>query len=194
MDQKEIKEPKTGNGIDTALKENGKKVADKLLNSDSLIYTFLRSIVASQAASWLDMFLSFALFAWVHLTPFLSTAIGAFSGGVLNCVINYRFTFHAAGVPWKAVAVKYSMVWVGSLLLNAYGTQVLYYLLNSWTWLADIGFRTDGYFAAARLLTSLIVSWGWNFLLQRYFVYCNTKYDHRIIRIVNRFSINQKQA
>lgn len=174
------------------LQEKGKKVADKLLNSDSLIYTFLRSIVASQAASWLDMILSFVLFAWVNLTPFLSTAIGAFSGGVLNCIINYRFTFHAAGVPWKAVAVKYGLVWVGSLLLNAYGTQVLYYLFSSWSWLEEIGFKPDGYFAAARLLASLIVSWAWNFILQRYFVYRNTRYDHHFIRVVNRFSIKNK--
>ncbi len=160
-------------------------VADKILHSDSLVFTFLRSIVSSQAASWLDMGLSFALFAWAGFSPWWATATGAFAGGVLNCIINYRFTFHAAGCPWKAVAVKYILVWIGSLLLNAYGTHALYLLLQHWTWLEELGFRPDGYFAAARLATSLIVSWAWNFLLQRYFVYRNNAFDPYAIRLVN---------
>lgn len=109
------------------------EIGHRLLHSDSLAFTYLRSIVASQSASWLDMGLSFALFAWLSLTPWLSTAIGAVAGGVLNCVINYRFTFHAQGCDWRAVMVKYILVWVGSLMLNAFGTQAVYYLLQQWT-------------------------------------------------------------
>lgn len=173
---------KTGNLRD---KVSANPIADKVLNSDSLVFTFLRSIVSSQAASWVDMGLSFALFAWVHLAPWLATAIGAFSGGVINCVINYKFTFHAQGCPWKAVVVKYVMVWIGSLLLNSYGTHLLYYLLSNWHWLEEVGFRPDGYFAAARLTTSLIVSWAWNFVLQRHFVYRNNSFDPYAIRFIN---------
>ncbi len=154
-----------------------KDIKDKLLKSDSLIFTYLRSIVASQSASWLDLGLGFALFAWIGMTPWLATAIGAIAGGILNCVINYHFTFHAKGVDWRAVVVKYTIVWVGSLLLNSFGTQAIYSLLQKWTWLETIGFRPDGYFAAARLFVSLIVSWFWNFALQRYFVYRHNSFD-----------------
>lgn len=163
-----------------------KKVGDNLLNNDNFICTFLRSAASSQTASWVDLFTGFALFAWVGLTPWLSTAIGAVAGGIINCIINYRFTFHAQGCPWQAVAVKYAMVWTGSLLLNAFGTQAVYYILSSWHWLETIGFNPDGYYAAARLGVSLAVSWFWNFVLQRYFVYRNTSFDPYAVRAVNR--------
>ena len=46
-------------------------------------------------------------FVFVALDPFyrsnLSVAIGAIAGGIVNCCINYRFTFHAAGQSVKAV-------------------------------------------------------------------------------------------
>ncbi|MBD5189787.1 MAG: GtrA family protein [Bacteroidales bacterium] len=167
-------------------RKRGKRVAAKMMKSDSLVYTFLRSIVSSQCSSWTDMAISFALFAWVHLSPFLSTAIGAFVGGVVNCIINYRFTFHATGMSWKAVVVKFALVWAGSLLLNSYGTHALYYLFTRWDWLIDMGFRPDGFFAAARLLTSLIVSIVWNFLLQKYFVFRTTGFDQKIVEFMDR--------
>ncbi len=167
-------------------KARGRRVAAKVMKSDSLVFTFLRSTVSSQCSSWTDMAISFALFAWVHLSPFLSTAIGAFVGGVVNCVINYRFTFHATAIPWKAVVVKFALVWAGSLLLNSYGTHALYYLFQRWNWLIEMGFRPDGFFAAARLLTSLIVSLAWNFLLQRYFVFRTTAFDQKIVEIMDR--------
>ncbi|MCM1153540.1 MAG: GtrA family protein [Muribaculum sp.] len=161
-------------GVKEEIKEKSRVIADKVLHNDNIVYTFLRSIVSSQIASWVDMGMGFVLFAWAHLTPFFSTAIGAFFGGVINCGINYKFTFHADGLPWKSVAVKYAMVWIGSLLLNSYGTDALYYLFRKWEWLEQIGFKPNGYYAAARLLASLLVSWCWNFLLQRYFVYRDT--------------------
>ncbi|MBD5369765.1 MAG: GtrA family protein [Bacteroides sp.] len=162
-----------------------KKVGDKLLHNDNLLFTFLRSAVSSQTSGWTDFAVSFVFFAWVHLSAWVATAIGALAGGIVNCVINYRFTFHADGVDWKAVVVKYVMVWIGSLLLNSFGTELLFWLIQDWDWLETIGFKHDGYFAAARLFVALIVSWGWNFIMQRYFVYRVTRFDPYAIRFVD---------
>ncbi len=82
------------------------KAKDKLINGGGL-FMFLRSSVAAQAASWVDLGLGFVLFSWVGLSTGLSTGIGAVAGGIINCIINYRFTFHAKGVSKRAVAVKY---------------------------------------------------------------------------------------
>lgn len=168
------------------------KIGDKVLHDNNLLFTFMRSAVSSQAASWVDMAVRFALFAWVNLQPFIATACGCVAGGVVNCIINYRFTFHAAGCSVKAVAVKYAMVWAGSLLLNSAGTQLLYQLLLHWHWLETLGFKPDGYFVAATLIVSLIVSWLWNFLLQRNFVYRSVSFDRYAIAAVDFLTLRRR--
>ena len=171
-----------------------KNVGTKVIKSDKLIYSFLRSVVSSQTASWVDLATCFVLFAWAGFNAFVATACGALVGGIINCIINFRFTFHVKDVPWKAVAVKYAMVWVGSLLLNSGGTDGLYRRLGGWQWLEEIGFRPDGYYAAARLITSLLVSWFWNFALQRYFVYRPTRFDPTAIRLVDTITLHKHKS
>ena len=161
------------------------RLKNRFVNGGDIVTTFLRSSVSSQIASWIDMGTGFVLFAFCHLAPWLSTAIGAVAGGIVNCCINYRFTFHASSVPVKAVAVKYLIIWMGSLCLNVYGTQLVYTLLQHLTFLEDLGFRPNGYYAAARLSVSLVVSIFWNFLLQKNFVYRNTRFDPFAIKLVN---------
>lgn len=170
-------QPAKTSGLRQSLGNLGKKT----MKSDRLLPTFLRSAVSSQCASWVDMGLSFVLFAWLAFSPALATAVGAICGGIVNCIINYKFTFHADGVDWRAVAVKYAMVWIASALLNTFGTEIIYNLIRGWDWLETIGFKKDGYFAAARLFVSLMVSWFWNFPMQRYFVYAATSFDKTAI-------------
>lgn len=165
------------------------RLKDRLLNGGDLMTTFLRSTVAAQLASWVDMGSSFLLFAFAHLSPWLSTAIGAVAGGVINCCLNYKFTFHAGNVAKKAVVVKYALVWVGSLLLNVYGTQLLFEVLDRWHVLELLGFKPNGYFAAARLTVSLVVSIFWNFLLQKNFVYRVTRFDPVILKVFKNLKI-----
>ncbi len=162
-----------------------KDVSNNLLTSDKIFYTFLRSGFSSQSSGILDMLTGFALFALLDLPVWFSTAIGAIAGGVLNCILNYRFTFRASNCPWKAVIVKYVMVWCGSMLLNSGGTEALYFVLSRWHWLDTIGFKPDGYYAASRLTVSILVSWFWNFVMQRYFVYRPTRFDPTAIKIMN---------
>lgn len=159
-----------------------KKIGEKTIKSNNLFFTFLRSIVSSQCASWVDLGIGFALFSWLHFSPAFATALGAICGGVVNCIINYKFTFHADNVDWKAVIVKYAMIWIASILLNTFGTSIVYYLIEKWDWLETIGFRRDGYYAAARLFVSLMVSWFWNFPMQKYFVYSVTGFDKYAIK------------
>lgn len=168
------------------------RLGNKVLHNDNLLFTFLRSIASSQAASWVDMAVRFVFFAWVGLRPFIATACGCVAGGIVNCIINYRFTFHASDCPVKAVVVKYAMVWAGSLLLNSAGTAVLYKVMTSWRWLETIGFKPDGYYMASTLIVSLIVSWAWNFLLQRYFVYRVHGFDRYAIAAVNAMSLRRR--
>lgn len=166
-----------------------KDLADSLLHSDKLVSTFLRSIVSSQAASWMDLACRFVFFTWVlsavpdFYRSNISVAIGAVVGGIVNCTINYKFTFHAVGQSVRAVAVKYVLVWTGSLLLNMYGTTYAAKALSHWQWLLDMGFTEVGIFSVATLIVSLLVSWFWNFTLQRNFVYRPTRFDAFAMRL-----------
>lgn len=164
-----------------------KEIGHKVLHNDNIFFTFLRSIASSQAASWVDMAVRFVFFAVVGLGSFYSTAIGCVAGGVVNCIINYRFTFHAQGCDPRAVAVKYAMVWAGSLLLNSWGTLALYNIFCRWPLLQELGFKPDGYYMAATLTVSLIVSWAWNFMLQRYFVYRKLCFDRYAAGLIGLF-------
>lgn len=166
------------------IKQFGRSVSHKLVNSDNLVFTFLRSVVSSQAASWVDLGTS-VLLVWIGLSSWIATPVGAVLGGIVNCCLNYKYTFHAQGVSPRAVAVKYAMVWFGSLTLNTVGTSLLAMLLDHWGILGAMGFTDLGNFATARLVVSLLVSWFWNFLLQRNFVYKQTAFDPRAIAVAD---------
>lgn len=174
------------NSVQKEAKEKLRKAKKQILHSDGLFYTLLRSSVSSQVCGWIDTLTAFFAFSLLHLTPFLSTAIGAFIGGVLNCAINYRFTFHAYSVNWRIALFKFALVWTGSLLLNSYGTQVVYYLVKDNLWLQENVFMisNNGTFLASRLFVALMVSLFWNFLLQRHFVFKVTRLDLYIDRLL----------
>ena len=163
-----------------------KDIGKTLLKSKSLVPTFLRSAVSSQASGWVDIIVGFVMFYWIfnqHLS-WLATGIGVVAGGIVNCIICYKFTFRAENCPWKAVVVKYTLVWIGNLILNSAGTYGLYVLLKEWHILEDLGFKVAGYYTAARLVMSLLVSWFWNFVLQRNFVYRPSKFDPYAVRFM----------
>lgn len=168
-----------------------RRLADKFMTGKG-IFTFLRSSVSSQIASWIDMGVCFVFYAWVFMPlgkdpmrSFLATAIGLVIGGIVNCCINYKFTFRAENCSVKAVALKYFLIWGGSFVLNIGGTTILNHLLQKIAWLGQIGIRSDGIFAFSRLFVSLVVSLAWNFLLQKNFVYVPNRFDPYAIRFVN---------
>lgn len=166
-----------------------KHLGNTLLKSDSLVPTFLRSAVSSQASGWVDFIVGFVMFYWIfnqHLS-WLATGIGVVAGGIVNCIICYKFTFHAENVSWKAVVVKYALVWIGNLILNSAGTEALYILFTKWPVLEEIGFKPAGYYSAARIIMSLLVSWFWNFILQRNFVYRPSRFDPYAVRFMTSF-------
>jgi len=138
---------------------------------------FMKATVVAQIASWTDMGLGILLKLVFHVDIKLATAIGAFVGGVINCSLNYKWTFKSNSCSVPAVVVKYIMVWTGSLLLNMYGTALLDNAFANSVTLAGWGIKAGVYTTVARVGTSLIVSIFWNFMLQRYFVYRYNRFD-----------------
>ncbi|MBD5351058.1 MAG: hypothetical protein HDR89_09285 [Bacteroides sp.] len=170
-----------------------RNLGHNFIRSDKWIYSLMRAGLVSQAASWIDLFTGFALFAWAGFDPGVAAAMGAVVGGIINCYVNFHFTFHCHDISWKAIIVKYVMVWIGSMLLNSFGTSGLYFMLQKWQWLETIGFKPDGYYAAARLAVSAIVSLFWNLLLQARFVYRPTRFDPTAIRFVDMLTLHDRR-
>ena len=150
---------------------NLKKLIPPQFKSKKEFKILLQATVTSQISAWSDFILSLILFEFTPLGPLYSKAIGATTGGVINCSLNYKWTFQGNTVSKRMVAIKYTLVWVGSLLFNSYGTDFVHYLFVNWDWLQEIGFKDAGCFMAAQLLVAFFVSVFWNILLQRYFVF-----------------------
>lgn len=184
-----------------SIKHLASKVGDKFMHGKG-IFTFLRSSVSSQIASWTDMGVCFIFYAWVFhamgthpLRSFISTAIGLVCGGIVNCIVNYKFTFQVRGINVKAVAVKYLIIWAGSFILNLGGTTLLEQAIHHMPFIERSHWiRPDGVYAFARLSVSLVVSLAWNFLLQKNFVYKVTKFDPVAIRLVDAITFHRKKS
>lgn len=158
------------------------KLSDKVIRGGG-IFMFLRSSMSSQVASWTDLGSSIGLVA-LGVSKWVATPVGAVLGGIVNCLINYRFTFRAAQeCTLRSVAVKYVLIWLGSVLFNTVGTSLLADILDRWHLLERMGFTNVGSFAAARLIVSLVVSLAWNYLMQKNFVYRRSRFDASAERI-----------
>ncbi len=159
-----------------------KEIKSKFLHGGG-IFMFLRSVITSQISAYTDFIVSFLFYALFSLTAGLSAMIGATAGGVVNCLINYKFTFRMRESSFLAIGIKFFLVWLGSLLLNTFGTQWLTNLLDGSSLLDSWNMDENIRFTIARVATSIVVSVFWNFLLQRYFVFRSTTFDNLIDRI-----------
>lgn len=143
-------------------------------------------MATSQASAWVDFVTSFVFFAWIGFSGGNAAAAGAIAGGIANCTLNYRWTFRGSHCPVANVVVKYVMVWIGSFLFNAYGTEFLTEICLESSLLDSWGISRNLRFTVARLTVSLIVSVFWNLLLQRKFVYRYVKFDNVLSLITSR--------
>lgn len=94
-----------------------------------------------------------------------STAAGAVVGGILNCCINYRWVFKGTQRSMTAVALRYILVWIGSILLNTFGTDYAVTLCGEW-------FSKElTAVIICKAIVAIAVALGWNFTMQKYFVF-----------------------
>ena len=142
------------------------------------LLVFLRAQLSAQIATLADFILTYVCFQWLGIYYVMATSIGAITGGIVNCVINYKWAFATKDCQFKWVFFKYILVWIGSFLLNVGGVYLLVELLKHHTYLWE---RASGfYLIIAKVIVAVIVSVGWNYVLHRYFVFQDAK-------ILNRF-------
>lgn len=150
-----------------------KKVA-KTISEKGGIFMFLRAQFSSQLASLTDFSVTIILANVFNVYYVYSTFTGSVCGGIVNCIINYRWTFKSKDCKKRYVAIKYLMVWTGSILLNTTGTYFVTELLGHITWLKEfLGPLFENIFIISKILVSLLVGFLWNYNMQRLFVYKN---------------------
>ena len=142
------------------------------------LFMFLRAQLSAQFATLADFILTYVCFEWLGIYYVLATSIGAITGGIINCVINYKWAFATKDCQFKWVFFKYILVWIGSFILNVGGVYLLVEFMqnNTHLWERASGF----YLIIAKVIVSIIVSVGWNYVLHRYFVFQDAKILTRI--------------
>lgn len=122
------------------------------------IFTFCKAQCSAWLASIVDFGVTLILVHVFGIWYGYSTFIGAMSGGIANCSINYKWVFHAFEMKKKYIAMRYVIVWIGSILLNTYGT----YLLTEMSGLN---------FVISKVAVAVMVAILWNYQMQYRFVF-----------------------
>ena len=144
----------------------------RVISEKGGFFTFLRAQFSSQIASLTDFTVTILLAKLFNLFYLHAAFTGAVCGGIVNCIINYKWTFKVKGVKKRYIAVKYAFVWIGSILLNTWGTFAMTEFLKQSAWLRELlGHMVDDVFIFSKIVVSLLVGFLWNYNMQNYFVY-----------------------
>ena len=120
--------------------------------------TLLRFHVVGLVTTLVDFATMIVLVEVAGLTPVASTALGALAGAVTNFLLGRFWTFSPTSLGARRQAQRYVVVSAVSLGLNVFGEFLLHEVLG-------IGYLL------ARVLVAISVSLGWNFPLQRRYVF-----------------------
>lgn len=123
------------------------------------IWTFCKAEASASAASAVDFGLAIGLTTSGLLTYGYANIIGVVSGGLTNFTLNSRFVFSKTGRGVRTLAMRYMMVWLGSMLLNGGGTNAITSIIGA------------KYFIIIKCIVAVMVAFGFNYPLQRGFVF-----------------------
>jgi len=151
------------------LKKSVKTVSDK-----GGIFTFFRAQLTSQLSSITDFIITIILANVFNLYYVYATFLGSVCGGIVNCIVNYRWTFKALDVKKRYVAIRYLIVWTGSIFFNTFGTYSMTELIYKLPWLKEVSnLLFENIFIIPKIIVSLIVGFVWNYNMHRLFVFKN---------------------
>lgn len=126
------------------------------------IVTFCKAETSAAVASAVDFAVTLILAELLGVWYGYATFIGALSGGVVNCSVNYRWVFTAQRMGKVQIAMRYLLVWVGSILLNTLFT----YLVTEFVGISYI---------IAKVAVAVMVAILWNYKMQRSYVFASSK-------------------
>jgi len=122
--------------------------------------TFLKANISSSIASFFDYLITIFLVSFFKIDVVIASTTGTICGGILNFLIGRNWVFESKKRKVHQQAVRYGIVWIGNLLLNTGGMFVFTKLLKV-------------HFVVSKLFVSLIVGFGYNYNMQKRFVFKN---------------------
>lgn len=136
---------------------------------------FLKAQFSAIIATACDFLLTAFLYQVLGMSLAISILLGALTGGVVNCVINYRWTFKAAGdqsgqekLSKGGVAFRYTLVWAGSIILNTLGNVLVVSILEA----CGGGERASLQLVMiVKAVIAILVAIFWNYTMQKRYVF-----------------------
>ncbi len=131
---------------------------------------FGKAQISSVAATCCDFLTTALVYHYLpHQHVAWSTFIGSVVGGIVNCTINFHWTFPGSRQPGHTIMLRYALVWSGSILLNTWGTVLGVRLATHWfpqrLWSVMM----------VKAVVAVAVAMLWNFSMQKYFVFRRRK-------------------
>lgn len=128
------------------------------------VIEFGKAQISAAVATAFDFMTSLVAFTLLHHVA-IGTAMGAVTGGMVNCSINYYWTFKDTERSKRSVMWRYVLVWIGSVVLNTTGTEYMVKFCNLWM-------NTNVTLAmTAKAVVAIAVGVTWNYMMQKKFVY-----------------------
>lgn len=132
----------------------------------------LKALCSAQFATIVDFAVTVLLSSFLGVYYVIATTIGAVTGGVTNCMTNYRWVFPGSNRKKVDLAVRYTLVWCVSMGLNVLGTYALTEMLRNSSFVQTVFLNhTDQVYIIAKLVVAIAVAVTWNYQMQKMFVY-----------------------
>lgn len=120
--------------------------------------TFIKAQTSSLISTAVDFSVTFVL-RHLFSTWFLAASVaGNICGGITNFLLGRNWVFSSKEGKVGGQAFKYVLVWLGNLGLNAGGVYLFTEIIHLEEW-------------RSKILTSIIVSIGYNYVFQKFFVF-----------------------
>lgn len=114
--------------------------------------------MASLAATVVDFLVTIGGVEVLHSWYLAATVLGNVAGGITNFCLGRYFVFDATRQDVRVQGGRYLGVWLGSMLLNATGVYFCTKVLHT-------------NYVVSKIVVSLLVGIGFNYVLQRHFVF-----------------------
>jgi putative flippase GtrA len=129
-----------------------------MIEKPKILTSLFRYNIIAIAATATDFLIFIFLAKEMGVWYVASTFISAVTGGIVAFVLNRNWVFMSRDGRLTKQAAKYSIVWGSSILLNTLGL----YLIVENTHLVEI---------VSKIIVSIVVGIGFNFLLNKFFVF-----------------------